>query len=61
MHLHHDAHGGKEPAIVGIAAHPTGLQVENAFDQTLEFIPIKSSVAMGSTARESYAGHSRLP
>jgi hypothetical protein len=27
----------------------------------LEFIPIKASVAMASTARESYATHSRFP
>jgi hypothetical protein len=27
----------------------------------IEFIPIKPSVAMGSTAPESYATHSRLP
>jgi hypothetical protein len=29
--------------------------------KVLEFIPIKPLVAMASTARESYAGHSRLP
>jgi ABC-type phosphate transport system permease subunit len=28
---------------------------------TLEFIPIKASVAMASTARESYVTHSRFP
>src|SRR6266850_3570157 len=28
---------------------------------TIEFIPIKPSVAMASIARESYAMHSRLP
>jgi hypothetical protein len=33
-HLHHDALGGKAHASVGIAAHPTGLQVAAIFDQT---------------------------
>jgi hypothetical protein len=35
MHLNHNPHGGKAPAMVRMAAHPTGLQVEDVFNRTL--------------------------
>jgi hypothetical protein len=37
------------------------LKLELSEDKTLEFIPIKPWVAMGSDAPESYATHSRFP
>jgi hypothetical protein len=36
-------------------------RMHHALSYTKEFIPIRPSVAMASTARESYATHSKLP
>jgi hypothetical protein len=45
----------------GMAAGGGLTAVRGSLVNILEFIPIKSSVAMVSNARESYATHSRLP
>jgi hypothetical protein len=54
LYLH--THGQQVPGNKGTTAAPTAAVV-----LSFEFIPIKSSAAMGSDAPGSYGVHSRVP
>ncbi len=45
-HLHSHTHGGEEPAIVVVTAHPAEVQVENLFDQSLHRLNRRAALSV---------------